>query len=89
MGLRHFVLRFCHRDKPTHTGSILMERMPGEHKYKYLCVAVCCRVLQCVAACGSVWQCVVESCSVLQCVAVWCSALQCADVCCKRCDILS
>jgi len=36
--------------------------------YSYVCVAVCCSVLQCVAVC----------CSVLQCVAVCCSVLQCA-----------
>ena len=33
----------------------------------WLCVAVCCSVLQCGSVC----------CSVLQCVAVWCSVLQC------------
>ena len=37
----------------------------------WLCVAVCCGVLQCVAVC----------CSMLQCVAVCCSVLQCVVVC--------
>ena len=52
----------------------------GMHAYSsdfiYVCVAVCCSVLQCVAVC----------CSVLQCVAVCCSTLQNFALCCISCD---
>jgi len=41
--------------------------------YSYVCVAVCCSVLQRVAVCCSVLQCVAVCCSVLQRVAVCCS----------------
>ena len=37
----------------------------------FVCVTVCCSVLQCVAVCRSVSQCVAVCCSVLQCVAMW------------------
>jgi len=46
----------------------------------YVCVAVCCSVLQCVAVCCSELQCVAVSClcgSVVQCV------VQCVSVCCS------
>jgi len=38
--------------------------------YSYVCIAVCCSVLQCVAVCCSVLQCVAVCCSVLQYVAL-------------------
>ena len=47
----------------------------------YLCVAVCCSVLQCVqyfAMCCSVLQCVAVCCSVFQCLA---DVLRCVAVC--------
>ena len=49
----------------------------------YVCVAVCCSVLQFVAVCCSVLPCVAVCCSVLQCVAVCCSVLQCVAACCS------
>ena len=51
---------------------------------RFLCVAVCCNVLQCVAVCFSVMRCVAVRSSVhffmgsecaLQCIAVYCSTL--------------
>ena len=46
----------------------------------WLCVAVCCSVLQCVAVCCSVLQCVAVRCSVLRCVAVCRSVLQFIEI---------
>jgi len=49
---------------------------------QYLCITVCCSVLQCVAVC----------CNVLQCVAVWCivelEGLACWDVIRNQCSLL-
>ena len=47
---------------------------------QWVCVVVCCGMLQCVAACCSVLQCVAVCCGVLRCVAVCCSVLQCVAV---------
>ena len=57
----------------------------------WVCVAVCCSVLQCVAVCCSILQyvavrccvsqCLAVSCSVLQCLAVYCTLLQCVAAC--------
>ena len=58
----------------------------------FVCVAVCCSVLQCVAVCFNVSSsavkercrvCVAVCRSVLQCVAVWCILLQGVAVCCS------
>ena len=49
--------------------------MGSSVNHRYVCVAVCCSVLQCVAVCCCVLQCVVVCCSVLQCVAVCCSRI--------------
>ena len=81
--------------KPTRVFEILHEnvifrfvRDIPQNRYPgciFLCVAVCCSVLQCLAVCCSVLQCVAVCCSVLQCVAVCCSMLQCVAVCCSVC----
>ena len=51
--------------------------------WRYVCVAVCCSVLQCVAVCCSVMQSVAECCRVLQSVAECCRVLQSVAVCCS------
>jgi len=58
----------------------------------FLCVAVCCSVLQCVAVCCSVLQCPFLVChtdhscwhspTAMQCVTMRCSVVQCGAVCC-------
>jgi len=61
-----------------HTLQNIQQHLSVQLLPQFVCVAVCCSVLQCVAVCCSVLQCVTVCCSVLQYVAVCCSVLQCA-----------
>ena len=67
-------------DSPHKNGEIVLWPNTRVARCEYLCVAVCCSMLQCVAVCCSMLQCVAVCCSVLQCVAVCCSVLQCVRI---------
>jgi len=73
--LRLFRFKYCFS---TSYGFILRKKLWWEstegdalYNFIWLCVAVCCSVLQCITVCCSVLQCVAVCCSVS-----WCSVLQ-------------
>jgi len=83
---RALLQKMTYKDKASCNSTPPCNKFSSELTFKnvYLCVAVCCSVLQCVAVCCSVLLTSLRICTdVLQCVAVCCSVLQCVAVCCS------